>query len=217
MMKDIRLLLANKLLKVSAIKLQPDRPFVWLRGWNSPIYADNRMALSYPQLRNFIKTELSRIIVEFYPDAEVIAGVTIGAIAPAAIVADALGLPLIYVRDKAKDHGLENQIEGNIKPGQKVVLFEDVISTGANCIAAAQTVMIAGGQVLGVAALFSYEFAMAREALEAEQLPVHTLTDYNAMIEAAVESGELTRTDVEMLQQWHDDPENWTPLPEPND
>ncbi len=203
--------LAHSLLKISAIKLQPYSPFTWVRGWRSPIYTDNRVMLSYPWLRNTIKIELARLVLEHFAGAEVIASVTIGAIAPGAIVADALGLPFVYVRDKAKDHGLENTIEGDIKPGQKVVLVEDIISTGANCVQAARSVAIAGGEVMGVAALFSYEFDVARDTLEREGLCLVALTGYHAMLEAAVATRYIKPSDLAMLEQWHDDPENWTP------
>lgn len=209
--------LAHSLLKISAIKLQPYSPFTWVRGWSSPIYTDNRILFSHPGLRNAIKIELARLILEHYPEAEVIASVTMGAIAPGAIVADALGLPFVYVRDKAKDHGLENTIEGDIRPGQKVVLVEDIVSTGANCVQAAQSVAIAGGEVMGIAALFSYEFEVSRDTLEQEGLTLHALTGYHAMLEAAVATRYLKPGDLSMLERWHDDPENWMPPATPND
>ena len=156
LMKKLDLLLAEKLLKISAIKLQPDNPFTWASGWNSPIYTDNRKTLSYPELRNFIKVELSRLILENFGDAEVVAGVATGAIAQGALVADTLGLPFVYIRSTPKDHGLENLIEGNIKPGQKVVIVEDLVSTGKSSLKAAQAVADAGGEVVGMVAIFTY-------------------------------------------------------------
>ncbi len=216
-MEQLSQQLAHSLLKISAIKLQPYSPFTWVRGWSSPIYTDNRVIFSYPWLRNTIKIQLARLILEHFAEAEVIASVTMGAIAPGAIVADALGLPFVYVRDKAKDHGLENTIEGDIRPGQKVVLIEDIVSTGANCVQAAQSVAIAGGEVMGVAALFSYEFETSRTTLEREGLPLVALTGYHAMLEAAVSTHYLKPGDLAMLEQWHDDPENWTPPVTPND
>ena len=216
-MEQLSQQLANNLLKISAIKLQPYSPFTWLRGWTSPIYTDNRVALSYPWLRNFIKIGLCRIVMEHFPEAQVIAAVTTGAIAQGALVADALGLPFVYVRKKAKDHGLENTIEGNIKPGEKVVLIEDIVSTGANCVQAAHSVMIAGGEVMGVAALFDYEFDVSRIAFEEEELLLHALTGYNAMIEAAVSTRYIKAEDLAMLNAWHAAPETWTPPATPND
>lgn len=210
-MKNLDLQLAEKLLKVSAIKLQPDMPFVWASGWNSPIYTDNRVTLSYPELRNFIKIELSRLVVENFGDAEVVAGVATGAIAQGALVADTLGLPMVYVRSTPKDHGLENLIEGNIKPGQKVVIVEDLVSTGKSSLKAVQAVREAGGEVVGMVAIFSYKFPVADEAFEQAGVQLLTLSNYNAMIELAVQTGYIKPDDVATLQQWRDDPENWVP------
>lgn len=210
-MKNLDLQLAEKLLKVSAIKLQPDMPFVWASGWNSPIYTDNRVTLSYPELRNFIKIELSRLVVENFGDAEVVAGVATGAIAQGALVADTLGLPMVYVRSTPKDHGLENLIEGNIKPGQKVVIVEDLVSTGKSSLKAVQAVREAGGEVVGMVAIFTYKFPVADEAFEQAGVQLLTLSNYNAMIELAVQTGYIKPDDVATLQQWRDDPENWVP------
>ena len=155
-MKHLDNIFAEKLLKISAIKLQPNNPFTWASGWNSPIYTDNRKTLSYPDVRSFIKVELCRLIEENFGDAEVIAGVATGAIAQGALVADTLGLPYIYIRSSPKDHGLENLIEGNLKPGQKVVIVEDLVSTGGSSLKAAQAVRNAGGEVIGMVAIFTY-------------------------------------------------------------
>ena len=152
-MKQLDTLLAEKLLQISAIKLQPDMPFTWASGWNSPIYTDNRKTLSYPELRSFIKVELCRLILERFPKADAIAGVATGAIAMGALVADTLGLPYVYVRSTPKDHGLENLIEGNLKPGQKVVVIEDLISTGGSSLKAVQAIRKAGCEVVGMAAM----------------------------------------------------------------
>ena len=149
-MKQLDKLLAEKLLNISAIKLQPENPFVWASGWNSPIYTDNRKTLSYPDIRSFIKIEISRLILENFGDAEVIAGVATGAIAQGALVADLLGLPYVYVRSSPKDHGLENLIEGNIKDGQKVVVIEDLVSTGGSSLKAVDAIRNAGGEVDGI-------------------------------------------------------------------
>ena len=153
-MKELDRILAEKLLHISAIKLQPDNPFTWASGWNSPIYTDNRKTLSYPDIRSFIKVELARLIMENFGDAEVVAGVATGAIAQGALVADTIGLPYIYVRSTPKDHGLENLIEGNLKPGQKVVVVEDLVSTGTSSLKAVEAIRNAGAEVVGMVANF---------------------------------------------------------------
>lgn len=210
-MERLDLTLAKKLLKINAIMLQPDRPFLWGNGWNAPIYNDNKITLSYPDVRRFVKVELSRLILENFPEAEVVASVAMGSIAMGALVADTLGLPFVYVRDVPKDHGLENVIEGNFKPGQRVVLIEDLVSTGNNAIKALHEMQLAGGEVLGMVALFTYEFQQALDSFGQEGLNLITLTNYNAMIEAALEDKYLTDNDVDTFELWHDDPENWMP------
>lgn len=210
-MKQLDLLLAEKLLKISAIKLQPDLPFTWASGWNSPIYTDNRKTLSYPDVRNFIKVQLSRIIMENFGDAEVVAGVATGAIAQGALVADTLNLPMVYVRSAPKDHGLENLIEGNIKPGQKVVIVEDLVSTGKSSLKAVQAVRDAGGIVVGMVAIFTYEFPVAEKAFADADVKLLTISNYSAMIQAAVKTNYVKESDIETLQQWREDPANWTP------
>ena len=162
-MKKLEHLLAEKLLKASAIKLQPSLPFTWASGWQSPIYTDNRRTLSYPAIRTFIKTELCRVILENYETPDVIAGVATGAIAQGAMVADALGLPYIYVRSTPKDHGLENLIEGQLTHGQKVMVIEDLISTGQSSLKAAEAIRMAGGEVIGMVAMFTYGFPIAEQ------------------------------------------------------
>ncbi|MBR6248285.1 MAG: orotate phosphoribosyltransferase [Muribaculaceae bacterium] len=210
-MKNVDQLLAEKLLEISAIKLQPDNPFVWASGWNSPIYTDNRKTLSFPDIRNFIKVELSRLIMENFGDAEVVAGVATGAIPQGALVADTLSLPFVYVRSSPKDHGLENLIEGNIKPGQKVVIVEDLVSTGKSSLKAAQALRDAGAEVVGMVAMFTYEFPIAAEAFEQEGVKLFTITNYSAMIKAAVATNYIKESDVVTLQQWRDDPAGWVP------
>ncbi len=210
-MKELDFLLAEKLLKISAIKLQPDCPFTWASGWNSPIYTDNRLTLSYPEVRNFIKVELSRLILEHFGDAEVVAGVATGAIAQGALVADTLGKPMVYVRSAPKDHGLENLIEGNIKPGQKVVVVEDLVSTGKSSLKAVEALRNAGAEVLGMVAIFTYEFPQAAEAFEKAGVELVTLSNYSAMIKAAVKTRYIKESDEAQLQLWREDPENWTP------
>lgn len=210
-MKQLDLLFAEKLLKISAIKLQPELPFTWASGWNSPIYTDNRRTLSYPEVRNLIKVELSRLILENFGDAQVVAGVATGAIAQGALVADTLDLPFVYVRSSPKDHGLENLIEGNIKRGQKVVIVEDLISTGKSSLKAAQAITDAGGIVVGMVAIFTYEFPAATEAFEKAGVKLFTISNYSAMIQAAVKTNYIQETDVETLKQWREDPANWVP------
>ncbi len=211
-MKILDTLLAEKLMQISAIKLQPDSPFAWASGWQSPIYTDLRMTLSYPDVRNLIKVEMARLIMEHFGEAEVIAGIATGAIAHGALVADSLAMPFVYVRSTPKDHGLENLIEGDIKPGQKVVLIEDQLSTGNNCMKCLNAVQDAGGIVLGAVVIFDYQFSRAAKALKRAKLPVITLTDFETMLDVAIDKNQLTPADVETLQQWHNDPENWTPL-----
>lgn len=212
-MKKVERLLAEKLLKISAIILQLESPFTWASGWNSPIYTDNRKTLSYPEIRSFIKVELTRVILEQFKDVDVIAGVATGAIAQGALVADTLGLPYIYVRSTPKDHGLENLIEGNLRPGQKVVVIEDLISTGKSSLKAVEAIRQAGGEVVGMVALFTYNFPLAEENFRKAGVKLITLSNYNAMIEAALATGYIQESDVDTLKEWRKDPANWTPAP----
>lgn len=210
-MKKVERLLAEKLLKISAIILQLDSPFTWASGWNSPIYTDNRKTLSYPEIRSFIKVELARLIMEQFKDVDVIAGVATGAIAQGALVADILGLPYIYVRSSPKDHGLENLIEGNLKPGQRVVVIEDLVSTGHSSLKAVDAIRMGGGEVAGMVALFTYGFPVAEENFREAGVKLYTLSNYNAMIEAALATKYIQASDVETLKEWRKDPANWTP------
>ncbi len=210
-MKKVETLLAEKLLKVSAIKLQPANPFTWASGWNSPIYTDNRITLSYPEVRSFIKVELCRMIQERFPEANAVAGVATGAIAQGALVADTLGLPYVYVRSSPKDHGLENLIEGNLKPGQKVVVVEDLISTGGSSLKAVQAIRNAGCEVVGMVAMFSYGFPVAEKAFKDAGVELVTLSNYNAMLEVALATDYIHADDVETLKEWRKDPSVWTP------
>ncbi len=210
-MKKVETLLAERLLKVSAIKLQPENPFTWASGWNSPIYTDNRITLSYPEVRTFIKVELCRIIKERFPQADAVAGVATGAIAQGALVADTLAMPYVYVRSAPKDHGLENLIEGNLKPGQKVVVVEDLISTGGSSLKAVQAIRNAGCEVVGMVAMFSYGFPVAEKAFKEAGVELVTLSNYNAMLEAALATNYIRAEDVETLKEWRKDPSVWTP------
>lgn len=208
-MKHLESLLAEKLLNISAIKLQPDMPFTWASGWNSPIYTDNRKTLSYPEIRNFIKVELTRLILENFEAPDAVAGVATGAIAQGALVADTLGLPYVYVRSTPKDHGLENLIEGNLVPGQKVVVIEDLVSTGASSLKAVQAIRAAGCEVVGMVAIFTYGFPQAVENFRKANVKLLTLSNYNAMLDAALATEYISPADLETLKLWREDPANW--------
>lgn len=210
-MKKPDRLLAEKLLQISAIKLQPDNPFMWGSGWNSPIYTENPRLLSYPDIRNLIKIEMAKVIIKSFPEVDAIASVSTGAIPMGAIVADALGIPFLFVRSTPKDHGLENLIEGNLKPGQKVVLVDDLISTGASSVKAAEELRLAGGEVLGLTAIFNYEFPMAVKRLRDENIRLISLVNYSSMLEVALETQYILPEDIDTLQEWRKDPANWVP------
>ena len=209
-MKTLENIFAEKLLKIKAIKLQPDNPFTWASGWKSPFYCDNRKTLSYPSLRNFVKLELSRLIMENFPECDAIAGVATGAIPQGALVADELNLPFVYVRSKPKDHGLENLIEGELKPGMRVVVVEDLISTGGSSLKACEAIRRDGCEVIGMVASYTYGFDVAKEAFKAANVQLLTLTNYEAVVEAAVATGYIQRADVEVLNTWRKDPAHWT-------
>jgi orotate phosphoribosyltransferase len=211
-MKTVAQLLAEKLLKISALKLQPANPFTWASGWNSPIYTDNRRTLSYPEVRTFIKIELTRTILEQFPEADAIAGVATGAIAQGALVADALNLPYAYVRSTPKDHGLENLIEGNLRQGAKVVVIEDLVSTGKSSLKAVEAIRNAGCEVVGMVALFTYGFPLAEENFNNAGVKLVTLSNYDAMLEVALQTEYITKDDLETLHMWRKDPANWTPV-----
>jgi len=200
---------AEKLLKIKAIKLQPAMPFTWASGWKSPIYCDNRKTLSYPDIRTYIKEQFCHVIKEKYPNAEVIAGVATGAIAQGALVAEELGLPFIYVRSAPKDHGLENLIEGDLKPKQKVVVIEDLISTGSSSLKAVEAIRNDGSEVIGMVAIFTYEFPVAAEAFKKHKVELTTLCDYNTVLEVALETDYIAHNEMETLQEWRKDPVHW--------
>lgn len=204
-------LLAEKLLHISAIKLQPESPFIWASGWNSPIYNDNRVALSYPDVRNFIKVELARVIMENFPEVTALAGVATGAIAFGAIVADALGLPYVYVRSTPKDHGLENMIEGNLRPGAKVVVIEDLVSTATSSLNAVEAVQMAGCEPVGMVSIFDFQFPEAVKKLSDANITLASLLTYSEMLEVASEINYITPSELETLRQWRQDPAAWTP------
>ncbi len=200
---------ADYLLQIKAIKLQPAKPFTWASGWRSPIYCDNRMTLSFPEVRGFIRDAFAESVRELYPDAGLIAGVATGAIAHGVLVADRLGLPFIYVRSGAKDHGLGNQIEGHFEKGQQVVVIEDLISTGGSSLGAVRVLREAGCEVLGMIAIFTYGFGKASEAFEAEGCRLDTLSNYGVLVDMAAASGYITEGDVDTLKEWRRDPSVW--------
>lgn len=208
-MDSIKTTFAAKLLEVRAIKLQPNNPFTWASGWKSPFYCDNRKTLSYPRLRSFVKTELCHIIQENFPEAEAIAGVATGAIAQGALVADELELPFAYVRSKPKDHGLENLIEGNLEPGSKVVVVEDLISTGGSSLKAVEAIRKNGCEVIGMVASYTYGFPIAEEAFKNAGVKLITLTDFEHVIDHALKIGYIKPEDVDVIHEWRKDPENW--------
>jgi orotate phosphoribosyltransferase len=208
-MIDFELEVTKKLLQINTIKIQPSNPFTWASGWFAPIYCDNRKILSYPETREFICLQFVRIIKEKYPDTEVIAGVATGAIAIGALVADKLGLPFVYVRSKPKDHGLENLIEGDLIAGQKVVVIEDLVSTGGSSLKAAEALSNFGGDVLGMLAIFTYNFPVATESFRKAGVELTTLSNYQTLIELALEMGEIKQDELENLQNWRKNPSTW--------
>ncbi len=208
-MNTLETIFAGKLLAVKAIKLQPTAPFTWASGWKSPFYCDNRKTLAYPSLRSFVKLEISRIIAERYPEAEAIAGVATGAIAQGALVADALSLPFAYVRSKPKDHGMENLIEGELQPGMKVVVVEDLISTGGSSLKAVEALRAHGCEVIGMVAAYTYGFDVAVEAFKSANVELITLTNYEAVVTEALRTGYIAETEVPLLNAWRKDPAHW--------
>ena len=208
-MNTLKNIFAAKLLDVKAIKLQPTNPFTWASGWKSPFYCDNRKTLSYPDLRCFVKIELVRLVMENFPQVDAIAGVATGAIAQGALVADTLGLPFVYVRSKPKDHGLENLIEGELKPGMKVVVVEDLISTGGSSLKAVDAIRSNGCTVIGMVASYNYGFDVAKQAFEQAGVELITLTDYESVVAEALKTGYIQPSDVQLLHDWRKDPAHW--------
>lgn len=200
---------ASKLLNVKAIKLQPNDPFTWASGWKSPFYCDNRKTLSYPELRNFVKLELVHTILEHFPQAEAVAGVATGAIAQGALVADELNKPFVYVRSKAKDHGMGNLIEGELEKGTKVVVVEDLISTGGSSLKAVAALREAGYEVVGMVASYTYGFPVAAVAFAEAGVQLETLTDYDHVVAEALATGYIAESDVEVLAEWRKNPSEW--------
>ncbi|MDD6783892.1 MAG: orotate phosphoribosyltransferase [Bacteroidaceae bacterium] len=208
-MKNVETAFAEQLLEVKAIKLQPENPFTWASGWKSPFYCDNRKTLSYPSLRTFVKENLAEMIRTSFPEADAVAGVATGAIAQGALVSDVLGLPFCYVRSKAKDHGMGNLIEGTLPEGSKVVVVEDLISTGGSSLKAVEALRAAGFEVVGMVAAYTYGFPVAEEAFRAANVKLLTLTNYQAVVSVATQTGYITADQQPTLDQWRKDPANW--------
>ena len=200
---------AEKLLQVGAVKLSPENPFTWASGWKSPIYCDNRKVLSFPFVRDFIKSEMCNVVFEHYPDVEMLAGVATAGIPWGAMVADQLKLPYIYVRPKPKEHGLGNQIEGFFTPGQKVLVIEDLISTGKSSLQVVDVLKKAEMAVIGMVSIFTYGFAAADEAFAKAGIAYRSLTDYSHLISLAVEKGQVSADLAQLLLSWRKDPAAW--------
>ena len=208
-MDTLKKAFASKLLKIKAIKLQPNDPFTWASGWKSPFYCDNRKTLSFADLRNFVKLELVHAILEHFPEAEAVAGVATGAIAQGGWVAAEPCLPFAYVRSKPKDHGMGNLIEGELPKGAKVVVVEDLISTGGSSLKAVEAIRQAGCEVVGMVASYTYGFPIAEQAFADAGVKLVTLTDYENVVAEALETGYISNADVDLLHEWRKDPANW--------
>jgi orotate phosphoribosyltransferase len=201
--------IAKALLDIQAVSLRPNEPFTWASGMRSPIYCDNRLTLSYPEVRDLIAEGFVELIREKYGDVDIIAGMATGGIAHAAFVAHKMNKPMIYIRSSAKKHGKGNQVEGALKPGQKVVVIEDLISTGGSVLDGVKAVREAGGNVAGVAAIFTYEFQKAYDNFAAAECKFYTLTHYSALLQVAAESGYVSEADLELLKKWKEAPEKF--------
>ncbi len=202
-------IIATSLLQINAIKLNPANPFTWASGWHSPIYCDNRTALSFVEVRKTIYKGFAEVISKLYPEVDVVAGVATGAIAWGAGAAEILEKPFIYVRSSAKAHGLTNQVEGHFEKGQKVVVVEDLISTGGSSLAAVEALRAAGCEVVGMVAIFTYGFPLAAENFEKSDVTLTTLSDYSTLIECALEANYVTEDQVETLKEWRKNPSVW--------
>ncbi len=208
-MKSSQIEVTKKLLEINTIKIQPNNPFTWASGWKSPIYCDNRKILSYPETRTYIRDKFVSVIREKYPDVEVIAGVATGAIAMGVLIAEQMGLPFIYVRSTPKGHGLENLIEGDLKPYQKVVVIEDLVSTGESSLKAAHAINNFGGDVVGMVSIFTYNFPLAKENFKKAGIELTSLSRYQILIDLSLEKGEITKDQINSLMEWREDPANW--------
>ena len=202
--------IAGKLLQAEAVQLSPSKPFTWASGWKSPIYCDNRRVLSYPYIRDFIKSEMCNIVFEKFPDVDLLAGVATAGIAWGAMVADQLKLPFIYVRPKPKEHGLGNQIEGYFRRDQKVIVIEDLVSTGKSSLQVVDVLKNEGIEVAGMVSIFTYGFPVATEAFKTAGIEYYSLTDYPSLVALALERQTIEASEEEVLLKWRDDPANWT-------
>lgn len=200
---------AEKLMQIKALQINLQQPYTWASGWKSPVYCDNRKVLSFPYTRDFVKSELANMVLEHFPDAEVIAGVATAGIPHGTMAADLLKLPMIYVRSKPKEHGMGNQIEGVLEKGQKVVVIEDLVSTGKSSLQAVDAIRDAGGEVIGMCALFTYGFDAAAQAMEAANVPLYTISNYAALMEVAEEQNLITTDQKQSLEEWRKDPSTW--------
>ncbi len=208
-MKEISRIIARHLLSTNAVKLSPDKPFQWASGWLSPIYCDNRITLSYPEVRNEITNGLKELIKEFFPDCDILAGVATAGIPQASILADRLNMPLIYVRPNPKSHGLKNQIEGRYEKGLQCVVVEDLISTGGSSLKAVDVLRAEGVEVIGLISIFTYGFPEAEENFQRSKLKYHCLSDYSSLIEEALKMGLVKDDHLNELKQWRDSPSSW--------
>lgn len=202
---------AEALLKIGAIKLNTEKPFTWSSGWKSPIYCDNRLSLSFPVVRNLVKNSLAQAIRKHFPNAEAIAGVATAGIPQGALVADALDLPFMYVRPKPKDHGMENLIEGKVEKGQRIVIIEDLVSTGGSSLKAAEALRDAGVKVEGMLSVFTYGFDVATENFEKAKIELVCLSDYDHLVEFALKNNQISSEQLTLLKAWRYDPANWKP------
>jgi orotate phosphoribosyltransferase len=207
--RDSALKVAEFLLQIKAVKLQPKSPFTWASGWKSPIYCDNRVTLSYPKIRTYIRQEFVRNILEKFGKPDVIAGVATGGIAQGALVAEELGVPFVYIRAESKGHGMQNRIEGRIDSGQSVVVVEDLVSTGKSSLSAVDALREAGCEIKGMVAIFTYGFTHAEDAFEKAKCPLTTLTDYTALVEQALKSDYINKSDLASLKKWRENPDKW--------
>lgn len=208
-MEDRKVKVAQELLRICAVKVQPDAPFTWASGWKSPFYCDNRKALSYADVRTLVKESLVAEVNENFPEFDVVAGVATGAIAQGALVADMMEKPFVYIRSAAKDHGLANLIEGNLEPGSKVVVIEDLVSTGGSSLKAVEAIRNAGCEVVGMVASFTYGFPVAEEAFQKAGVKLVTLTNYPTMLDVAVKSGYIKAESLGTLEEWRKNPSEW--------
>lgn len=208
-MENLEKITAQKLLSIKAVKLQPANPFTWASGWLSPVYTDNRKIISYPVIRTFVKVELARLVIENFPEVNAIAGVATGAITTGTLVADLLGLPFVYIRSTPKDHGLENLIEGELKPNSKVVVVEDLISTASSSLKAVDAIRKDGSDVLGMVANFTYNFPIAVDNLKKADVKLITLTNYESILEEALRINYISEADLATLKRWRESPDTW--------